>query len=245
MSVIAVGGQTGGGGRLLGPEVARELGADYVDRLILTRAARQVGATVAALHQREERPPSTGERFTGFLQRILERSAVSGAGGDPYFAPGTMALLTSEFEDMPRPTITRGHELEDEQYFGAMRDVIAHVASAGNVVIVGRGASIVLRDDPKVLRVGAVADYEVRVARIMEREHVGREKAEDTISARDEARRLNFRRFFGIDDPDDPKLYHLVINTSDIDLNYATQLVVGVSKALEKGDFHSEIGGKA
>jgi cytidylate kinase len=74
---------------------------------------------------------------------------------------------------------------------------------------------------------------------------VGREKAEDTISSRDEARRLNFRRFFSIDDPDDPKLYHLVINTSDIDLNYATQLVVGVSKALAKGDFHSEIGEKA
>ena len=87
MSVITIGGQTGGGGRLLGPEVARELGADYVDRLILTTAARQMGATVEALHQVEERIPTPAQRFTGFLQRVLERSAATGAGGDPTSGP--------------------------------------------------------------------------------------------------------------------------------------------------------------
>ncbi len=235
MSVIAVGGQTGGGGRLLGPEVARELGADYVDRLILTNAARQVGATVEALHQVEERPPSTAQRFTGFLQRVLERSAATGAGGDPYFGPGTMAYLTQEFEDIPQPTITRGHELGDDQYIEAMRSVMVEVASTGNVVLVGRGAAIILRGDPRVLRVGAVAGYEVRVARIMERERVSHEQAEAIIEARDKARQINFKRFFDIDDPDDPKLYHLVINTSDVDLEYATQMVVDASRALLEG----------
>jgi cytidylate kinase len=235
MSVITIGGQTGGGGRLLGPEVARELEADYVDRLILTTAARQMGATVEALHQVEERIPTPAQRFTGFLQRVLERSAATGAGGDPYFGPGTMAYLTQEFEDIPQPTITRGHELESDQYIEAMRSVMAEVASTGNVVLVGRGAGIILRDDPRVLRVGAVASYEVRVARIMERERVGREQAEAIIDARDRARQTNFKRFFDIDDPDDPKLYHLVINTTDVDMGYATQLVVDASTALQEG----------
>ncbi len=235
MSVITIGGQTGGGGRLLGPEVARELGADYVDRLILTTAARQMGATVEALHQVEERLPSAAQRFTGFLQRVLERSAATGAGGDPYFGPGTMAYLTQEFEDIPQPTITRGHDLEYDQYIEAMRSVMVEVASTGNVVLVGRGAGIVLRDDPRVLRVGAVASYDVRVARIMERERIDREQAEAIIEARDRARQTNFKRFFDIDDPDDPKLYHIVINTTDVDMAYATQMVVDASKALQKG----------
>ncbi len=52
MAVVTMGGLTGGGGRLLGALVAQRLGADYVDRLILTDTARHVGATVEALHQR-------------------------------------------------------------------------------------------------------------------------------------------------------------------------------------------------
>ena len=175
MAVVTMAGQTGAGGRLLGPRVAERLGADYVDRLILTNAARSVGATVEALQQREERPPTRAERFSGLLQRILERSASTGAGSDPFFGPGPMAFLTQEFEDLPEPTITRGHELEDEAYIAAMGNVMKDLASGGNVVIVGRGGSILLRDDPTVLRMGTVASHEDRVARVMERDRqIGR-----------------------------------------------------------------------
>ena len=46
MTVITLGGLTGGGARTLGPIIAQKLDADYVDRLILTNVARHVGATV-------------------------------------------------------------------------------------------------------------------------------------------------------------------------------------------------------
>lgn len=235
MAVITMGGLTGGGGRLLGPPVARRLGADYVDRLILTNAARHAGATVEALHQREERPPTRGERFMGMLQRILERSAVTGGGADPYFGPGAMAFLTQEFEDLPQPTVTRGHELEDEKYIAAMRNVMNELAAAGNVVIVGRGGSIILRGDPNVLRVGTVARLDDRVDRIMERERVEREQAQKIVLERDQARANYYKRYFGIGNPDDPELYHLVINTSDVDLEYATDIVVQAWEALDAG----------
>ena len=55
MAVVTLGGLTGGGGRLLGPMVAERLASDYVDRIILTKAAREIGSTVEALHQREQR----------------------------------------------------------------------------------------------------------------------------------------------------------------------------------------------
>ena len=96
MSVITLGGMSGGGARNLGPMVAEKLGADYVDRFFLSNVAKELGATVEALHQREERPPSRSERWVRVIQRILERSAVTGAGGDPYFGPGTAAFLTEE-----------------------------------------------------------------------------------------------------------------------------------------------------
>ena len=235
MGVITVSGLAGGGGRKLGPSVAEALGADYVDRLILTDVARHVGATVEALHQREERPPTRGERFSRILQRILERSAVTGAGGDPYFGPGVAPFLTEEYEDLPQPTITRGHELEDETYIEGVRKVVTEVASGDNVVLVGRGAHIILKDQPNVLRVGVASKMEDRVATIMERERVDRARAEETVIARDLARAHHFNRFFGIDQADAPELFHLVINFSDVSLEYATEMVVDASAALKNG----------
>ena len=148
MSVVAMSGLTGGGARVLGPLVAERLEADYVDRLILINAARHVGATVEALAERERRPLTRAERFTGLVERILERSAVTGGGADPFFGTGAVALLTEEFEDLPQRTITRGHEVEDEAYAAALRHVIEDLASEGNVVIVGRALRSYWRTTP-------------------------------------------------------------------------------------------------
>ncbi|MCH8309021.1 MAG: cytidylate kinase-like family protein [Chloroflexi bacterium] len=233
MAVITMGGLSGGGARALGPLVAEKISADYVDRLILADVARHVGATVEALHQREERPPTRGERFTRILQRILERSAVTGAGGDPYFGPGISTYLTEEYEDLPQPTITRGHELEDETYFEAVRKVMRDVAARGNVVFVGRGGHIILKDVPGVLRIGVVARIDDRINTIMARERLSREDATKTITARDLARNIYFKSHFDLDTPDDPELYHLTINTSDVALEYAADLVIDAAHALE------------
>ena len=58
MSVITLVGMSGGGARSLGPMIAEKLGADYVDRIFLSNVAKELGATVEALQQREERPPT-------------------------------------------------------------------------------------------------------------------------------------------------------------------------------------------
>lgn len=242
MTVITFGSLAGAGARTLGPKVAQRLQADYVDRFILTNVARQVGATVEALHQREERPPTRGERFSRLLQRILERSAVTGAGGDPYFGPGVAAFLTEEYEDLPQPTITRGHEIEDEKYIEAVRTVIREMAASGNVVFVGRGAHLILKDVPGVLRVGLVAPLEDRIKIIMKREKLDEEQARKTVLARDKAREYYIKRFFNIDQPDHPELYNLVINTSKVDEDYAVDMIVSAWKAQEDERLNPKVG---
>jgi cytidylate kinase len=235
MAVITMGGLTGSGGRQLGQMVADRLEADYVDRLILTGAAKEVGATVEALLEREERPPTRGERISRLIQRILERSAVSGAGGDPYFGPGAVAFLTQEYEDLPQPTITKGHEVEDEAYLEGLRSVLKDVVSSGNVVIVGRSGSAILKDDPRVLRIGVFAEYEDRLARIMERDRIDRGEAVDLIADRDRAREYHFKRFFDLDNPEDVHQFHVCINTSEIDLEYAAGMVIRAAEGLASG----------
>jgi cytidylate kinase len=245
MSLVTIGGVTGSGGRQLGQLVAERLRADYVDRLILTSAAKQVGATVEALHQREQRPPTAGERISRLIQRVLERSAMSGAGGDPYFGPGAVAFLTQEYEDLPQPTITKGHELEDEKYIAGLREVFKNVAASGNVVMVGRGGTIILKDMPGTLRIGVVAHMEDRIARIMERERVDKAEAKKIIAHRDRARAYYFKRFFGVDNSEDTHLYHMSINTSEVSSEYATEMVVAAAQAVAAGRFQAKVPAKA
>ena len=242
MSVITLGGMSGGGARSLGPMIAEKLGADYVDRIFLSNVAKELGATVEALQQREERPPTRTERWLRLVQRILERSAVTGAGGDPYFGPGVAAFLTEEYEDIPQPVITKGHELEDDTYIEAIHSTMMDMAAEGNVVFVGRGGHVILNDLPNVLRVGVIAHQEDRIKTIMEREKLDHDVAETMIQNRDSARRYYFQKFFGLDEPDRPDLYHLVVNTSEVSLEYARDLVIDGLHALEEGKITGPIG---
>lgn len=242
MSVITLGGMSGGGARSLGPMIAEKLGADYVDRIFLSNVAKELGATVEALQQREERPPTRTERWLRLVQRILERSAVTGAGGDPYFGPGVAAFLTEEYEDIPQPVITKGHELEDDRYIDAIHSTMMDMASEGNVVFVGRGGHVILNDLPNVLRVGVIAHPEDRIKTIMEREKLNHAVAETMIQNRDSARIYYFQKFFGLDEPDRPDLYHFVVNTSEVSLEYARDLVIDGLHALEEGKIIGPIG---
>ena len=137
---------------------------NYVDRLILQAAAQQLGASVTALHQKEERLPTKGQRFRRFLLTAMEHSAATDE-----VSLGVPAFLTEEYES---PVITRGLDLEDAKYIQGLQVVIQDLVAQGNVVIVGRGSPLILREAPHVLKVGLVANRRDCVARIMEREHL-------------------------------------------------------------------------
>ena len=160
---------------------------------------------------------------------------MTGAGGDPYFGPGVAAFLTEEYEDIPQATITRGHELEDDAYIEAIQKVVTEMAEGGNVVFVGRGAYVILKDMPNVLRVGIEARLEDRISTIMKRERLAHDEAAGVIDERDRARGYYFKKFFNIDNYDDPSLFHFVINTSDVVQEYAVDLIVSACKAQQEG----------
>ncbi|MDC0035553.1 cytidylate kinase-like family protein, partial [Chloroflexi bacterium] len=211
MYTITLGGMSGGGARDIGPLVAEKLRADYVDRIFLSTVAKQLGATVEALNQREEKLPTRSERWIQVIQRLLERSAVTGSAGDPYFGPGITGILTDEYEDLPIPTITRGHEVEDEVYIEAVEATMKEMAEDGDVVFVGRGGHVILKNMQNVLRVGVIASLDDRIETLMGRESIDRNVAITTLERRDQARKYFFKKFFQLDDPDDPQLFHFTI----------------------------------
>ncbi|MBM4327199.1 MAG: cytidylate kinase-like family protein [Deltaproteobacteria bacterium] len=106
-------------------------------------------------------------------------------------------------------------------------------ASRGNVVLIGRGAQIVLRDIPGVLKVRTVAPMSVRIKRIMERYDISSEEAEEFIRKYDHERD-NLARSIFRQDENDPALYDLVVNTEHFSSADAAQIVITAAEKMEK-----------
>ena len=229
MPVITITGLIGSGAPEVGAEVSRSLGIDYVDRMILAEAAKKIGTTVEVVAERTERPLTLGDRFAGFVRNVLERSALAGGGADPYFGGGLDALLVREYRDLPAESAAIDDSLSDENLVQVTRSVISEIAAAGNVVIAGRGANVILAEQPGVLHVGLVSAPDRRIERIIEREKLSQAEAEQFVAENDKARRDYFKRFFQVK-PDDPSHYHLVMNTDWLGVPEAAALVVAASK---------------
>ena len=232
MTIITVEGRVGAGAPDLGRLVARELEIDFVDRLILAQIAREVNATMRALVDQERRVPSLVNRLALRVQRVLERSAVAGMGGDPYFGPGVEDLISRQYSEYAEEPHTTAEEVDDERFIKATREVILDIADQDNIVILSRGGAAILRDNPKVLRVGVVARMEDRAKRIAERENINMEEALEFIANSDDAQHRYFEKAFG-SSPIDPFLYHFMWNTSDVSIDYAVRVTVDAARETE------------
>jgi len=231
MAVITIEGRIGSGTTEVGRLVARELGIDYIDRLLLADIARRCGTTVEALADTERRVPSRASRFAYLIQRMLQRSAVAGMGGDPYFGPGIETLLARPYHDLEEPLATSAEEVDGQRFIDTTAEVIADLAEIGNVVILSRGGAAILKDRTNVLRVGLIAHQNERVRRIMERERMSEEDAAEWIGHSDEAQLRYFQKAFDTT-PLDPFLYHFVLHTGDIGVEYATGIIVDAARRI-------------
>ena len=232
MPVIALGGLTAGGGRIIGPKIAQKLNIDYVDKDIIKQTALQSGIDIELFTKKEEAPTTFGQTFLEKLSNILEKSAFAGAVGDPHFGPGAAAFLTHEFEDLTAEENQEKYHLNDDEYSQGIQQTVLQLAELGSIVIVGRGANIILKDDPRVLRVGLIANDVDRINRIANYEDVDYKTAETLITNRDAARNQFFKKFFNIDDPDNRFNYHAILNTSEMNFDLATDIIIDMTKDL-------------
>ncbi|MDA1256292.1 MAG: cytidylate kinase-like family protein [Chloroflexi bacterium] len=234
MTVIAIEGRAGSGAVDVGRAVAREMGLDFVDRLLLAEIARRVGATVEAVHDSTLRTPGRGERFVNLVQRMLERSSVAGAGGDPYFGPGVDTLIARPYAEMSVSPATSAQEVDEQHFISTTAEVIRDVAEAGNAVIVSRGCAAILRDKPDVLRVGLVAQRSDRARRVLSQFQLDdMEAAEQYVDRSDTAQARYFERAFGTS-PLDPFLYHVMWNLSQVSDEWAAARIMDASRALSE-----------
>lgn len=103
-------------------------------------------------------------------------------------------------------------------------DTILHLAELGNVIIIGRAANIITRRLGYVFHVRLVGSLEQRVKRLQESERLDAKSARELVQREDLGRRRYLQKYFN-KDIDDPKLYHLVVNTDLVPRDEAAQLI--------------------
>jgi cytidylate kinase len=209
MPVVTISGQPGTGAHDIGRLTAQRLGIDYVDQEILVQAARTLGVPMEAVVALDERTATMGERLGNMLRRFLERSAAAGVG-DPMLGTGGLDVLLGR--TYAEAASEEEQEVSDDRYIAALTGLMRDLAAHDNVVIIGRGSQVILKDWPGALHVLLVAPQDVRVQAFAARDGLSGEDAAKRVHDRAKGRAAFHHKFFKVD-VDSPALYHLTLNT--------------------------------
>ena len=95
-------------------------------------------------------------------------------------------------------------------------------AKHGNVIMIGRGGSFILKDD--AFRVRIIAPLEMRVEKVMRDRRMSHEEALASVM-KYEADQIAFIRKYFNEDINDPRHYDLMINTKNVSIDIAAESV--------------------
>lgn len=199
-TVLAISRQLGSGGAFIGQAVANRLGLHYADRDILHEAALALGVDDAALEALEERPE-------GFWERVAHLFARGGAEG--LYAP----------LDLPA--------FDQADLFSLEGRIIQEITSREDAVIVGRGASHVLREHPGLISIFLYAPPAVRVSHVMETYHLDQADAAALVHRSDRERGQFIEALTGRGWAD-ASLYDMCLNTATVGWEAAASIVTGI-----------------
>ena len=230
MPTIAFEGRHCSGQRDPGRLVAKELGFDFVDRIMLAEIAKKVGSTVEAVSMRKLKKPTIIDMFAKGINQILNSSPTVGVGGDPYFGPGIENAMSKEFYELDETIIKNPEDLDYKRMIEATKEVIKDISDLGKVLVISRGASAILKDKENVLRVFFSANEDERISRAKKMHNLESDAvAIDLLKHADHAQDEYFKKAFNLDF-NDQSMYHLTLNTSNLTPEECSSIILNLSK---------------
>jgi len=202
--VVTIAALYGAGGTVIGPRVAERLGVPHLDRAVPQAVARRTGLSEDAVADVDEEPRRLTERLVARLGRT---STMSGGTG------GASERL----------------DLQERRLRAFIEQALAEAQVSGGVVL-GRGGMVVLSGVPWALHVHLGGPREARVRQGMAIEEIDQPTAEERRRATDRARIAYVRRAYGVDG-EDASLYHLMLDSTAIDLDTCVGLIVEASRS--------------
>lgn len=205
MSVLTISRQFGAGGWTLGKAIADRLNYKFVSSEVINKIAREANVS------------------PGWIKSVEKHA------GD-WLIRFTSKLVSSNF--IERHIGESKADFDEDKYISFLESIITKIAEEDDVVLLGRGSQFILQDNPNVLHVLIVADLEDRIKFIENIWNAGTKEAEKAIQTR-EKRRDAFLKYFNKGHPNSLGLYHLIINTSKMEMNEAEDLIVWLAKDFE------------
>jgi len=126
--------------------------------------------------------------------------------------------------DEKKPSIWQTLSKQKNKFAHLIRTAVYELAAKENVVIVGRGAQVILKDIPGTLHVRVIAPFAIRVSRLMEQMGYNEENAQRLIRQSDRDSSGYISTYFNAN-WDDSNLYDLVINTQTMTLNTGVEMI--------------------
>jgi cytidylate kinase len=197
--IVALSRQLGSGGSYVGQLVAKRLGLRYVDREILSEAAKILGRDEKELMNLEERAST--------LMEGLMKSFVVGTPEVTYIPPQHAPIY-------------------DRDLFKIEAKIIQGIAAKFSAVIVGRAAFHILEHHPGILRVFIHAPLGLRIERIMKYKNIADKNAAIAELRESDRRRGKFIHTMTGKDWTDPGNFDLCINTGRVNFKAAEEIIV-------------------
>ena len=197
MTVITISRLGGAGGRTLAKKISGKLGYPFVDREIIRMVAKQTNVSSKWVESIEK---EAGTTLMKLMDGIISKNYFDRLLGDD-----------------------KGY-ITEEIYEETLAKVITSIAQDGNAVILGRGGQFILRDRKDAFHILLVASLADRINFLIQKHKFSPQKAKLLID-KYEKRRSNLFKKFHKAEYNNPENYHLVINTSHVSLEKASDLI--------------------
>jgi len=202
--IVAFARELGAGGREIGERVAQALHAELLDNQIVDLVAARLGAPASYVQAHDE-------HVEGFVERLFR-------------------VITSAY-----PEAYAGEGLPDwseERLAELTASIIQERARTESLVVIGRGAPILLADRDDSLRVLVVASHDTRVRRLCGRLGCSPEDAARQVRESDQHRTAYMQQHYRADWRN-PAAYDLVLNTDRLSYDAAAALVLEAAGKLK------------
>ncbi len=203
--VITISREVGSGGRTIGRKLAEKLGVRFSDKELVDELQKKLNLTVDSI---EELKGKKKRWLDDFIQMVapVPMSGMLVDGDSDYISEYNLSLSVNDV-------------------FEAEREILNGIADEGSCVIAGRSGFFVLKGRPNKVDILITASREKRIARIMDKQNLSRQKAEEVIDSVDKARDNYVKRYTG-QSRYDARNYHIVLNMDYITEDQAVEMIL-------------------
>jgi cytidylate kinase len=115
-------------------------------------------------------------------------------------------------------------------------EIILQLARFGKTIIVGRGANVITSKLPNCFHIRLSAPIENRIKHVQDVFNITKTEAIDYIKREDESRKKYLKSHF-YKEPEDPTLYHLVLNTGLLSYDESAETIFEMMQKKFPGSF--------